>query len=559
MLLLRSLPVALVAATVWAGPAFVQTEPAPEPGEATFAVFIGATPIGLERTRVDRTPTGWTISSTGRLSPPLDIVSQRFEMRYSADWRPLELRISATVKGQPYELHTTFEGNSATSQILQAGQTSTRTDTVSAETLVLPNNFFAAYEALAARLSVVEVGGELPVYVPPLGEITVRLTSFSDDEIQTAAELISARRYEVTFLIPELPIETEIWADANHRLLRVRIPAASLDAARRDIASTASRLLGVRHAGDEDVRVSASGFSLAATITKPVGQVPPAKGRWPAVLLVPGSGSVDRDENVSGIPIFGQIAGALADAGFLVARYDKRGVGQSGGRTETATLADYSKDVRSAVKYLDDRKDVDNKRIVVAGHSEGGWVSLLAASREKKIAALVLIATPGTLGADLILEQQQLALDRMQVSEAERRAKIELQQKIQEAVVSGDGWADIPTDLRRQADTPWFRSLLTFDPADVMRKVRQPVMILQGTLDRQVPPHHADQLGQLARARTREVSVEVVRLDGLNHLLVAATTGEVDEYAELTGKTVSADLVSAMTDWLTKTLPAGNR
>ena len=88
-----------------------------------------------------------------------------------------------------------------------------------------------------------------------------------------------------------------------------------LDVARQDIVSTVSRLLSVSHAGDEEIRVSASGFSLATTITKPVGPAPAAGGRWPAVLLVPGSGSVDRDEHVFGIPIFGEIAGALADAG----------------------------------------------------------------------------------------------------------------------------------------------------------------------------------------------------------------------------------------------------
>ena len=262
-----------------------------------------------------------------------------------------------------------------------------------------------------------------------------------------------------------------------------------------------------------------------------------------------------------GIPIFGQIAGALADTGFLVARYDRRGVGQSGGRTERATLADYAKDAQSMVKYLDKRKDLDDKRIVVIGHGEGGWVSLLAAAREKKIAALVLIATPGTLGADRILEQQQLALDRMQVSEDEKQNKIKLQKQIQEAVLSGNGWADIPTDIRQQADTPWFRSLLTFDPGNVMRKLKQPIMIVQGKQDKQVPPHHADQLEQIARARTIKVSkaayagFEVARLDGINHLLVPATTGEIDEYASLKHKAVSANVVSAITEWLSEILP----
>ena len=129
-------------------PLMQQTGPAPEPGHATFSIFTGGIPTGFERVRIERATTGWTISSTGRLSPPLDVVNHRFEMRYDTNWRPLELRIDATVKGQPYSLHTTFNDNSATSRIRQAGQTSTRIDSVSAETLVLPNNLFGAYWAL---------------------------------------------------------------------------------------------------------------------------------------------------------------------------------------------------------------------------------------------------------------------------------------------------------------------------------------------------------------------------------------------------------------------------
>ena len=553
---------ALLAAVTWSAPALAQTGPTPEPLDATFNVFMRATLIGLERVRVEQTASGWTISSTGQLSPPLDVVNRRFEMRYDSEWRPLRLSLDATVKGQPYSLQTTFRGSSATSEVRQGRERTTQTATVSAETVVLANNFimfFAAYEALTRRLAGLAAGAELPVYVAPFGEIIARLNSFSDDQIQTAANLIDVRRYQVTFLDPGLPLETEIWADADHRLLRVSIPVASLDVARQDVISAGSRLLSERHPGDEEVRVAASGFSLAVTITKPVGQAPPAAGRWPAVLLVPGSGLVDRDERVFGIPIFGQIAGALADAGVLVARYDKRGVGQSGGRTESATLEDYADDVRTIVRYLDRRPDVDQQRIVAVGHSEGGWVALLAASKENKIAGLALIATPGIVGAELALEQQRHALDRTVDSLVERHAKIDLQRKIHQAVISGQGWDDIPADLRRQADTPWFRSFLTFDPADAMRNVRQPIIIVQGELDRQVPPYHADQLVELARTRNRDVSADAVLLDGINHLLVPATTGEVDEYTRLAGETVSPELVSAIIDWLSRTLPAPGR
>ena len=65
-------------------------------------------------------------------------------------------------------------------------------------------------------------------------------------------------------------------------------------------------------------------------------------------------------------------------------RYDKRGVGQSGGRSEFATLGDYAEDVVAVVKFLEKRKDIDPKRIALVGHSEGAAVALLAARRAGK-------------------------------------------------------------------------------------------------------------------------------------------------------------------------------
>src|SRR5581483_10042083 len=184
---------------------------------------------------------------------------------------------------------------------------------------------------------------------------------------------------------------------------------------------------------DEQIKIPANGFSLVATVSKPAE----AAARMPAVILVGGSGATDRDETVFNVPIFGQLADALADGGFLVVRYDKRGIGQSGGRAEAATLADYAEDARAAVRYIAERKDVDRKRLALVGHSEGGSVAMLAASKEKEIDALVLVDTIGVTGAELNLEQVKHALARSDKPEPERQSTIELQKKIQQAVLTG--------------------------------------------------------------------------------------------------------------------------
>ena len=192
------------------------------------------------------------------------------------------------------------------------------------------------------------------------------------------------------------------------------------------------------------------------------------------------------------------------------------------------------------------------------GYGEGGPVALLAASKEDRIAAVVLIASIGARGADANLAQVTRALERSTRPDAEKQATLALQKQIQSAVLTGTGWDGIDAELRRQADTPWFQSFLAFDPARIMRDVDQPLLIVHGQLDTQVAPSNADALEQLARTRRRG-SVEVVRVPGVNHLLVPAATGETDEYGTLSDRTVSGAVTTAMTNWLQKTMPAAAR
>ena len=544
--------VAFLLATI--APRPTASQPAPTPGEATFNIFVQTRPVGTERVTISQSDDGWTLRSTGRVSGALDLVIRRFEMRYDDVWNPIELTIDAVMSGEPYELHTGFNGTAAASEILEGGESRTKTDPVSADTVVLPTNFFGAWEALAARLSATSPGTAIPAYIAPQAEITIRLNRVSDQRIATAGDTVSARRHHVTILNPTNPFDAEVWADESGRLLRISMPTVGLEVARTDIISVSARRQTIRNDRDEAVRVPASGFNLAATVTPPDRTT--ERPRWPAVILVPGSGSVDRDETVSGIPIYGQLAGGLSDAGFLVIRYDKRGTGQSGGRTEVATLENYAEDVRDVVRYIRDRDDIDDRRVAVIGHSEGGWIAMLAASRERRINALVLMAAPSTLGADLVLEQQRLALQRMSLPEQEQLAKIELQQRIHAAVISGNGWETIAPELRQQADTPWFKSYLAFDPARVLEKVRQPIIVVQGGLDRQIAPGHGVRLTELAEARDRRVTVELVQMDGLNHLLIPAVTGEVDEYEELQDREIPAELISTLSERLHTLMPA---
>lgn len=515
---------------------------------SNFIVFLRAERIGNEDIVVTRTADGWNIGSAGRIGAPIDLEARQVIVRYTSEWKPIELRVDASVRGQVVKMQMAVAGRTATTTVTQGDATNSRTDTIPEDAILMPNPFFGPYEALAQRLRTAAAGTVLQGFAGTVFQIEVGQSS--DETIQTAGDIVRAHRTAVKVQAPGAALDMEIWGDPNGHLLRLSVPAQNLEVVREDLASVAARRVTSSRPNDELVRIPANGFDLAGTLSRPANA-----GKTPllAAILVSGSGPQDRDETIFGVPVFGQLAGGLADAGFMVLRYDKRGVGQSGGRIESATMTDYADDLGAAVKFMNARKDVNRRFMAVVGHSEGGSVAMIAANKDKRITALGLVATIGMTGAELNMAQVTHAMERSKRPETERQSTIELQRRIQNAVLTGKGWEDVPAPLRKQADVPWFRSFLSFDPAQVMSRIKQPILIVQGLLDTQVAPSNADRLEQMARARKNAGPVSVVKVEGVNHLLVPAATGEVDEYASLRDKTVSPNVIAAIAGWLKST------
>src|SRR4051812_268534 len=531
-------PLAAVVIAATAGlQAQQQTEPAFQPGTtSSFMIFLRGNAVGIEQVAVSRTPEGWSILSTGRLAQPFDLVGRKLEVHYTGDWKPLAFTIDTTVRGQFQRIITTVAGTTATSDITTGTETTRKTDTIDPASLLMPNALYSPYEALAAQLRTAAPGSTLPAYLIPIGSIQIKVGDSVDEQIQTSARRITAKRTRVTLSGATQSDEMNVWADESGRLLRLTVPAQGLDVARTDIASVSARQVAISRPNDESVRILANGFSLAGTVSKPMAA---STGALPAIVLLGDTGATDRDELVAGIPVLGQLAGALADAGFLVLRYDKRGIGQSGGRPEGVTFADYSDDQRAAIKFLSSRKDVDSKRIVLIGHGEGGLISLVTAGAEKRVAAVVLLATPGVSGADLVLQRQGHALAKLNISDSEKQARIAMQKRINDAALSGKGLDQFTPDVRRQVENPEFQSLLATDPAKLIARVRQPILVVQGELDTDVAASNADRVAALAQLRKPPQPATVVKVPGVNHLLAMAVTGEADEYERLPLKQIS--------------------
>lgn len=533
----------VAAVLVSAAPALAQAPPAPaDTASVSFVVFFRSQPVGREDVAVIRQADGWIVRGSSRQGPPIDITTRVAEVIYDTEWRPRSLLIDGVVRGQDVTLKTTFADGKASSVILVQGAPQSKVDAVSADTIVLPNSFLGSYAALARRLQGKTVGAELRAYIAPQAEAPMRVTAVATERIDTPKASLAVTRYTVALTNPPPGGELQlfVWIDAAGNLLRMSVPAQALEVAREDIASAASRTAAFSAPGDEAVQIPAAGFNLAATITRPAK----AEGLPPALVLIGGSGAADRDETIAGIPVFGHFARDLAAAGFVVVRYDRRGVGQSGGRAEAATLSDYAEDARAVLRWLDKRKDVDKKRMGLVGYGEGAAVAMLAAARERnRVSALALLAGISTTGSAVVLEQQQHALDRMQLSDAERAEKLALQVKVNNAVIKGAGWEGVPDALRKAADTPWFQSYLAFDAARTMRDLRQPLLVVHGELDTDVPPSHADGLATHAKARKGAADVQVVKVPGVNHLFVAENDAQVSKQA-----------TAAVAEWMIKTL-----
>jgi pimeloyl-ACP methyl ester carboxylesterase len=516
--------------------------------DSAFTVFLGGARVGAQRVTLSRTDGGWLVASSGQLAAPFDIVATRFEMLYSEDWQPRQLLIEGLVSGQPVELSTTFEDTTATNEFVQNGERASSTQEISAGAVVLPNNFFGAYEALAVRLSGLSPGDRVPVYVAPEAEISATVERVVPRRINTLGATVEIRDFALTMTGASGAVPVGVWVDAAGHLARIDLPAADVVVVRDELASVMAREEHAPHPGDEEVFIPSNGFSLAATVTKPPGLT----AELPAVVFVAGPASEGRDQVVQGVPVVGLLAGAVADAGYFVVRYDPRGTGQSGGRSEYSGLAEYADDAIRIVAWLRRRDDVDDRRIAFIGYGEAAPIALYAAGRENRVKGLALVASPGVSGREYTLEQQDRALSQLGLSAEVRAERRALQDRVNEATITGKGWDGIPSEWQRRAETAWFKSWLSFEPEEAFDRYEGPVLIIHGDLDVEIPVAHADRLETLALARDDAPSTftRKVIVAGSDHLLIETGAGQAGPSTPADSMRIAPAVDGALARWL---------
>jgi pimeloyl-ACP methyl ester carboxylesterase len=301
--------------------------------------------------------------------------------------------------------------------------------------------------------------------------------------------------------------------------------------------------------------------------------------------MLTGSGAQNRDETVMGHRPFLILADHLTRHGIATLRVDDRGVGGSTGNVMTATIADNAGDALAGVAFLKSQPKIDARRIGLLGHSEGGWVAPLAATRSADVAFLVLLAGPAVTGEEIRHAQDSVmavlsgapldyvAADRAvsqalyDALKAEPNDSLALIRMAEAAEAAGQrlsaeqrarldsAWAGVNVEqVWRPLVTPWFRYLLTYDPRPALTQLQVPVLAIFGEKDVQVPPAQSVPPMEAAfrAAGNRDATIRV--FPGLNHLFQHAETGLIAEYGRIE-ETLAPEVLQAIAEWITARRP----
>jgi len=290
--------------------------------------------------------------------------------------------------------------------------------------------------------------------------------------------------------------------------------------------------------------------------------IPRGPGRFPAVLLITGSGQQNRDEEILGHRPFFVLADYLTRHGIAVLRVDDRGVGGSTGDVKNATTEDFAGDALAGVAYLRTRTDIDPQKIGLIGHSEGGEIAPMVANRSNDVAFIVLLAGPGLPGDQIVLAQAEFLMKQIGASDSLVARTRAFQKKLYAAIKEEHDPAQLAKKIKaahtefqaslppaekdlagagqdsaelsvKVLGSPWFRFFLSYDPRPALSRVKCPVLALIGEKDMQVPPKaNIPELEKALRAGGNK-DFTVRELPHLNHLFQTCENGSVTEYAKI--------------------------
>lgn len=320
-----------------------------------------------------------------------------------------------------------------------------------------------------------------------------------------------------------------------------------------------------------------AGVTLAGTLT-----LPKLKAPFSAIFLISGKGPNDRDYTMLGHKLFLVLADYLTRQGFAVLRIDKRGVSKSTGTFSVdLTSQDFANDILAGIEYLKNRKDI--KQIGLIGHSEGGLIASIVASKSKDVNSVVLMAGVAATSIDSIIEQVAMQLKADGATESTINLDSTARRKLLEIIKQEANYSKAEQELSKVIEqylssmpeaqknesekllfainsknaqsviamfnSPWYRYFLNFDLATVLEQIKVPVLAINGNLDFITASKINLPIIEQALKKAGNQNCKTIELPKLNHWLQTCKTGSISEYGA-TEETISPIALKTISDWL---------
>ncbi len=327
----------------------------------------------------------------------------------------------------------------------------------------------------------------------------------------------------------------------------------------------------------------AAGVRLSGTLA-----LPGEAGPFPAVILVHGQGPLDRDMTFGHLKPFRAVAERLAAGGIATLRYDKRGVGESGGEFGSATREDLAGDVVAALEFLEHHEAILPGRIGLLGQSEGGLIAPLVAAGRDDVAFVVMLAGPAVSGrenlalsfamfaqaspsndrgVDELRRQVDRLLDLIAVEPPRpeaRAAALELAESLVPHVINERtnvvlGGSDVTAEqFLGMLSSPCLQETVESEPEPHLGRVTCPVLALFAGRDKHVPAREnaAALERSLEAAGNTHYTVETIA--DCNHLFQRCETGYPDEYFTI-DHDISPEVLDRVAGWIGEQVRVGRR
>jgi len=317
-------------------------------------------------------------------------------------------------------------------------------------------------------------------------------------------------------------------------------------------------LIPVARSAEREVRFQSDGVVLVGTLTTPDGAT-----KSPALLMIPGSGAVDRNGNGDGLntDLYRQLAQRLAQLGYVTLRYDKRGIGASKlpeKEQDKTSLSQLARDAVAAYRFLRQQAEVDPQRVGLLGYEDGALIGMaMAGEMPEPPKVLVCLAPPGRTPAIILREnlQQRWRSEGMSADKIQRRlgdfdtAIAALYYRLPMPPLHED-----VAPYFMLPDRPYLQEFYFENPVARLKAVKIPVLLLFGELDKRVSPKQdGELLYQQARgAGNSKVVLKVI--SGTAHAFKVSPTGDTQDVLTNPQVPLAPGLVDALKEWLSANL-----